>query len=36
MNDFFISVGEFEDPAPYEMVVAEAVAAAVEAVPPAE
>ena len=36
MNDFFISVGEFEDPAPYDMVVSDAVAAAVEVVPPAE
>jgi|SRR5690606_9841040 ABC-type nitrate/sulfonate/bicarbonate transport system substrate-binding protein len=36
MNDFYISVGEYEDPAPYEMVVADAVAAAVEAVPPEE
>lgn len=32
MNTFFTSVGEYEDPAPYDMVVSEAVDAAVEAV----
>jgi ABC-type nitrate/sulfonate/bicarbonate transport system substrate-binding protein len=31
MNDFFISVGEFEDPGPFDMVVTDAIAAAVEA-----
>ncbi|MAS33118.1 MAG: hypothetical protein CL610_03865 [Anaerolineaceae bacterium] len=30
MNNFFISVGEYEDPAPYEMVVTDAITAAEE------